>query len=213
VRNAVTFVLSVAFAAAFWSTLPASADTIVQNVSGTQRAGTNLVLFNPSLGDLLSVQVEGTLSYNEEILRGSLTGDLPAVDVPLAVGFPLVLGLSGPDFADGTVSGDETYAAGSMFGSISLSGSLFALLTGVSVNPFIASNTTTVMIVPEIGPIPPTIGGTVFNPGSPLAGYSLKITYDYSPTGVPEPSTWAMMLLGFGAIGVAARRDRQIARA
>jgi hypothetical protein len=30
-----------------------------------------------------------------------------------------------------------------------------------------------------------------------------------SPTGVPEPSTWAMMLLGFGAIGVAMRRKRR----
>ena len=31
-----------------------------------------------------------------------------------------------------------------------------------------------------------------------------------SPTGsVPEPSTWAMMLLGFGAIGVSMRRRRQ----
>jgi hypothetical protein len=26
---------------------------------------------------------------------------------------------------------------------------------------------------------------------------------------VPEPSTWAMMLLGFGAIGFATRRRRQ----
>jgi Legume lectin domain/PEP-CTERM motif len=28
------------------------------------------------------------------------------------------------------------------------------------------------------------------------------------PTGVPEPSTWAMMLLGFGVVGVSARRRR-----
>ena len=211
-RSTVTFVLSVAFAAAFWST-PASASTIVQNVSGTQRTATSLVLFDPSLGDLLSVQVEGTLSYYEDIQRGSLTGDLPAVAVPHSVGFPLVLGLSGPDFADGTVSGNETYAAGSMFGSISLSGSLFELLTGADVTPFIAGSTTTAVIVPGPGPIPPSVGGIVFNPGSPLAGFSLKFTYDYSPTGVPEPSTWAMMLLGFAVIGVAARRERHMARA
>jgi len=29
-----------------------------------------------------------------------------------------------------------------------------------------------------------------------------------SPSGVPEPGTWAMMLLGFGAMGVALRRKR-----
>jgi len=27
--------------------------------------------------------------------------------------------------------------------------------------------------------------------------------------GVPEPSTWAMMLLGFGGIGMAMRRSRR----
>jgi hypothetical protein len=28
------------------------------------------------------------------------------------------------------------------------------------------------------------------------------------PGGVPEPATWAMMLLGFGAAGMALRRNR-----
>jgi hypothetical protein len=28
-------------------------------------------------------------------------------------------------------------------------------------------------------------------------------------TGVPEPATWAMMLLGFGGIGMAMRRSRK----
>lgn len=35
--------------------------------------------------------------------------------------------------------------------------------------------------------------------------YKLGITYTYS---VPEPATWAMMLVGFGAIGMAVRRRR-----
>jgi hypothetical protein len=30
-----------------------------------------------------------------------------------------------------------------------------------------------------------------------------------SPPGVPEPATWAMMLLGFGAAGTALRRSRR----
>ncbi|WP_299309990.1 PEPxxWA-CTERM sorting domain-containing protein [uncultured Croceicoccus sp.] len=33
----------------------------------------------------------------------------------------------------------------------------------------------------------------------------------YTPGAVPEPSTWAMMLLGFGAIGYAMRRRQKIA--
>ena len=38
-------------------------------------------------------------------------------------------------------------------------------------------------------------------------------TINFNVSGVPEPSTWAMMLLGFGAIGFATRRRRTLALA
>jgi hypothetical protein len=38
------------------------------------------------------------------------------------------------------------------------------------------------------------------------------IAFFGDPGGVPEPSTWAMMLLGFGAAGFALRRRRQTAK-
>jgi hypothetical protein len=31
-----------------------------------------------------------------------------------------------------------------------------------------------------------------------------------TPGGVPEPAAWAMMLLGFGGIGIAIRRSRKL---
>ncbi len=34
-------------------------------------------------------------------------------------------------------------------------------------------------------------------------------TFDISPAGVPEPSTWAMLILGFGGIGVMLRGTRR----
>jgi hypothetical protein len=54
--------------------------------------------------------------------------------------------------------------------------------------------------------------GTTGNTGITLntAGFSNAALYTTDPTpGVPEPSTWAMMLLGFGAAGVAMRRSRR----
>ena len=42
-------------------------------------------------------------------------------------------------------------------------------------------------------------------------GYSNAIGVLSVPTGVPEPSTWAMMLIGFGAIGFGMRRQRRSA--
>jgi len=44
-----------------------------------------------------------------------------------------------------------------------------------------------------------------------LIGGSAKLTYDYTPNAagaVPEPASWAMMMLGIGAIGGAMRRRR-----
>jgi hypothetical protein len=39
------------------------------------------------------------------------------------------------------------------------------------------------------------------------------VTGNISPTPVPEPATWAMMLVGFAGIGMAVRRRRQPALA
>ena len=40
-------------------------------------------------------------------------------------------------------------------------------------------------------------------------GYYTAVTQSVTVSGVPEPGTWAMMLLGFGAMGVAMRRRRR----
>jgi PEP-CTERM motif len=178
------------------------ASTIVQNVSGTQRGGTPLALFDPALGTLDSVQVEGTMGWSVDLVRLGAGTPLPAVDVPYTTSGSLIL-LSGSPFAPTTLTGSEIYAEGSMFGSIAVSGSVFALLTGAEVDRFIIAGQPTTLIAPFGGVPVPTVGQIVFNPGSPLGSYSLAVTYNYNA--IPEPSTWAMMLFGFAAIGLARR--------
>jgi len=48
--------------------------------------------------------------------------------------------------------------------------------------------------------------------GNPDASQFVITTLTSTPSGVPEPGTWAMMLLGFGGIGFAVRRDRRSKR-
>jgi hypothetical protein len=45
---------------------------------------------------------------------------------------------------------------------------------------------------------------------SSTGGVSGTLTFDYTPTAaVPEPPTWAMMLLGFAGLGFAFRQSRR----
>lgn len=44
---------------------------------------------------------------------------------------------------------------------------------------------------------------------SPSGGATLSGNSSFYPAGVPEPATWAMMLIGFGGIGLATRRRRR----
>src|ERR1700760_770020 len=67
--------------AVLWCT-SASATQIVQNVSGNQRVPGNLTLFNPSIGTLLSVEVEGTMGISAGTVRTDET-NLSAISNPL----------------------------------------------------------------------------------------------------------------------------------
>lgn len=66
----------------------------------------------------------------------------------------------------------------------------------------------------SVSPLEPiSLGGTCFDgnfQGEELCNFfTYTISYFYTPQAVPEPTTWAMMLLGFGAVGFAMRRRKQ----
>jgi len=64
------------------------------------------------------------------------------------------------------------------------------------------------------------VGGTLLNgPGGPSSttGYSFSGEVSFEPAragpAIPEPATWAMMILGFFGAGCAVRRRNEPARA
>lgn len=75
-----------------------------------------------------------------------------------------------------------------------------------------------IQIGPSLGVIGPQLySGTTADPTFLLGTYALGgytteesyfLTISDTPPGVPEPATWAMMLLGFGAIGFSMRAQR-----
>lgn len=66
---------------------------------------------------------------------------------------------------------------------------------------------TNLVSIPEIGP--EGDNGAFYTPTANQPGYvgGFAVTYHFiSDSGVPEPATWAMMIAGFGLMGLALRR-------
>ena len=56
-----------------------------------------------------------------------------------------------------------------------------------------------------------TFDGFAIKTTAPIAFFEVKqMSFNGVPGAVPEPATWAMMLLGFGGMGVALRRRRRV---
>jgi hypothetical protein len=57
----------------------------------------------------------------------------------------------------------------------------------------------------DLTSISPTIG---FNAGKAMPSFNASIAGSFSAEGIPEPMTWALMIMGFGAAGAMLRRRR-----
>ena len=105
--------------------------------------------------------------------------------------FPLA-GAGAGDFSSSLVGGDNT-----IFNSVDLNGSFFGLTNGDTQAKLVSGP---VLASPTLNQV--NVAFKVLNDGPGT------FTGSVSATALPEPSTWAMMLLGFGVIGYAMRRRR-----
>ena len=127
------------------------------------------------------------------------------------------LGLDFPQGGDLTITLDNLATAFGMdlfqnFGGGAQSGSddpfLISLFNGsvlvTSFNVAVASGTGSVFSVTGTNPF------NSITVSSETTGYAVIDNFSFGESAVPEPDTWAMMLLGFGAIGCAMRRRQRV---
>lgn len=189
---------------------PATAATLVYDY-GSSLTGQSLDKFDPMLGTLLSVTGEFTGSEIVAITTDATRGTVNYT----GRGFYSVY--VGPLYFDFQATGAGMFAGGNGPVNITLAGGVTDTRSDAqTLNVF--TGTGTILGSPTVDPIRLTLSSGVLLTSQSLVQKltSYKITYTYTPINapVPEPTSWAMMITGFGAAGAALRRGkRQMAHA
>jgi hypothetical protein len=190
---------------------PANAATIIQNASIASSSPTlstiNFGKFDASLGVLNSV----TLTFSSILdATGSITNHslfLPR-NYLLSTGGLAALAGNGFNFVQGLGIGLDLVHVGrnsSVGLNYSDSDSDSQTLTS-NLNAFIGSGSVPFTFVSTNLFAMVGVNGSLSV--NPLISAEAQISYDYTPGPVPEPASWAMMVIGFGVLGGAMRRRR-----
>jgi hypothetical protein len=170
--------------------------------------------FNSSLGTLQSVEFVLTDQSTVTVLVNNETGATKNFS-DASASFPLtVTGPGGLSVADSITN---TVASGSLAGHTQASypGSPVTatqtetFTTGLS--GFESNSPLNLSFTAEAGTgsFSGNANGNVLFGGSAVTGGTFEVIYDYAASAVPEPATWAFMMLGVGAIGAAMRGRRK----
>lgn len=187
------FMSIAAATAAFAVAAPASAATVVTLLPGTNTAGPNFVNVTPQFGDPLTA--DGSFKF--VVLDNDANNGAFSVTYNFVNPFPTG--------SDGTASASFSVNAGQQtitFTGANINGSFIDLETADQMN----SGFIMVWNNLNAGNNQFTIFGTV---DAPNGVGSTTIEGGLTINAIPEPATWALFILGFGAIGGAMRRRGQ----
>lgn len=167
--------------------------------------------FNPALGTLSRIAVTAQIQGGVSLIRGlyDTTGPITVVANGSAAIMP-AFGTTAVIPLSLAVSGTVVYPEDTFFISASASGVRSIIFTeglddfvGTGTLQYYALGGLSVSVRDANGPFQPQ-PGQVFS--SPWNG-TMRVEYYYDePIGVPEPSTWTMLISGFGLVGGSTRR-------
>lgn len=221
--------LTAAFAMAFCLEAPALAATFVTTAtsctgSACPPVSTTLQTFNTNLGVLenviVEVNVDAIRAYSISFQQYAPDPFATTGSAHLAFTGPFSFSLNGTTYSL-TISGDQTASytianLGFPSGEFHATGLLTFAVDQALLSTFISGSANCGTLVCAVGlTSPASIADTVvsssnvsFSNFDSAALTTYKLTYVYRPA-VPEPASWAMMLLGFSAIGTSIRRRRK----
>lgn len=210
----VTLALGLAFAGA------ANATTLVQvDFSGTLTPGNAAVRapFNaPGSGITQGMAVAGSFIYDKDLVTGSGFELVSFASLTIAPDSAFQFDIGGLSFD----LGDATTGSIGIAPAIQFNNGVFNGFNYVS--DFVYTNDLDYRLrfnsrnfqIKRVDPVTGfNIGSTVYVQGNLSSTLTNERAYvaPSGPTGVPEPASWALMILGFGSAGAALRRRRAIA--
>ncbi|MCU6454379.1 PEPxxWA-CTERM sorting domain-containing protein [Sphingomonas sp. A2-49] len=179
-------------------------------LSSTTQSGTAATI-SGTVAEAVYRNTFGTLDFYFQVFRTGGTAEIDALNVSSFAGYLVDAFTDGTDFdgagpfatvnnptlADGTPSGSTTRVGRSNDGSVMRVDFGLNGLTGSENSTTYIFRTNAINFAPQTGNATVS-NGTSFNVLAP------------QPIGpaVPEPATWAMMILGMASVGYAARRNR-----
>jgi hypothetical protein len=197
-------------ALAFTAAQPAAAAALA---AGTSINSNGYVIANPTSGDISQAT---SLDFNTS--SGAPSPGTPGVLTSYGAGAGSFAGVSCNNVAG---CGSIQDIASLVLGPQSIS-NFFVLTGGNNVNPIIFNLTGITFIDRSVAGFLNVRASGIFNwtgfdPTPGVFQFSAQGTnvtsFSLSAQAVPEPATWALMLLGFGGIGIAMRRRRRPALA
>ena len=194
---------------------PASAQAAVELFTTEFGPSLSFAAFDPALGSLNSATLKLNLTVFDDFIVANTTGG------------PQDFTLADLVFASITAPDGSTYVEDTATPVIPLT-SVFAfdmfdihtpiVLTAVDAHPDLASFSSATAakvsysadVAEQFGP-QRVLGLQIVPLGDFFLG-NATLTYDYSPSiaAVPEPSAWALMVMGFAALGAGLRRARRV---
>lgn len=161
----------------------------------------------------VSLKPNGLPSYSFQIQN--ITANTPVfIDPKIAIGYSYKIGLGNPDFASVTL---PTIAGTSSYTIALPDGEKFTVLPGQDFDFTKLANFLAGVSTFEVLGINPSSGLNPFDPNAFVTELTFASNGQFTGTmdplvaGVPEPSTWAMMILGFVGIGAITYRRRKSA--
>ena len=169
----------------------------------------SVTLFGNLMGTVQAESLDASPSTINTNLSSILTLSRPAGGGVIVITTPLAANSFNASAFDGTI--DFAGTSGITYPGLTAMANNTTLLTALADLALFTGLGTVNADLSAVGASSANGAGNIVTQFNTQAGAYAEVTYTYATPGIPEPATWAFMIMGFGAAGSIVRRRRALA--